>query len=87
MSEELQPIGQVTHYFDRIHVAVIRLLDRMALGDWVHFYGHRTNFVQAVESMQINHQPIEEAFANDEVALLVADEVHKGDWVYPYNPA
>lgn len=87
MAEEVRPIGQVTHYFDRISVAVIRLYDRLALGDWVHFYGNRTNFVQQVESMQVNHQPISEAYANEEVAVLVSGEVRKGDMVYPYIPS
>ncbi len=83
---EIQPIGQVTHYFDRIGVAVVRLWDRLALGDWIHFYGKQTNFVQRVESMQIDHQPINEAAADEEVAILTLDPVRKGDWVYPYSP-
>ncbi|HEC24336.1 MAG TPA: translation elongation factor-like protein [Chloroflexi bacterium] len=86
MSEEIQPLGQVTHYFDRISVAVIRLWDTLTLGDWVHFYGNKTNFVQQVQSMQINHQPVDAAYAEDEVAVLVEDRVRKGDWVYPYQP-
>jgi putative protease len=82
---EVQPLGQVIHYFDRIGVAVVRLWDRLAVGDWVHFYGNVTNFVQQVTSMQINHQPVEEAFAEDEVAVLVNEKVRKGDWVYPHT--
>ena len=86
MSEEIQPIGQVTHYFGKIGVAVISLQDKLALGDWVQFYGNQTNFVQQVESMQINHQPVNEAHPEDEVAVLVNEKVRKGDELYPYYP-
>ncbi len=85
MGEELQPIGEVTHYFDRIGVAVIHLWDRLAIDDWVQIYGGVTNIVQQVESMQIDHEPIDEAFADQEVALQVIDRVQKGDWIYPYT--
>lgn len=83
---DVQPIGEVTHYFDRIGVAVVRLWDRLALGDWIHFYSAHTNFVQQVESMQVDRQPISEAAANSEVAILVDSPVRKGDVIYPYWP-
>ena len=86
MSDEIQPIGQVTHYFGKISVAVVLLYGRVAIGDWLHFYGSKTNFVQPVESMQYNHEPIEEAFAEAEIAIQVQDKVRKGDLIYPYVP-
>lgn len=85
MSEDLQPIGRVTHYFNRINVAVIKLETELMLGDWIHFYHEgRTDFAQQVESMQIDRQPIEEAYPGDEVAVQVVDRVKEGDLVYPY---
>lgn len=86
MSDEIQPIGQVTHFFGKISVAVIMLYDNLALGDWIQVYGNTTNFVQQVESMQVNHQPIEAAGADDEVAILVNEKANKGDLIYPYYP-
>lgn len=86
MSEEVRPIGQITHYFGRIGVAIIRVFEPIRVGDWIHLYGSKTNFVQQVESMEINHQPIEEAQPNDEIGILVIDKVREGDWVYPYTP-
>ncbi len=85
MSDELRPIGEVTHYFDRIGVAVISLWAGLALGDWVQFYGSSTNFAQQIDSMQIDYQPIEEAVAGQEVAVLVSEKVRKGDKIYPYT--
>ena len=38
MSDER--VGKVTHYFDRIGVAVLELTDRIKVGDTLHFLGH-----------------------------------------------
>lgn len=85
MSDEVQPIGRVTHYYNGLGVAVIELRDRLTLGDWVHFFGSTTNFVQPVSSMQSEHNPIGEAFAAEIIAVQVTDRVRDGDLVYPYQ--
>lgn len=85
MSDQIQPIGEVTHFFDRISVAVIRLSAAVSAGDWVQFYGTHTQFVQQVESMQIEHQPVEYAPAGSEVAIQTISPVRKGDGLYPYR--
>ena len=36
MSDEIQPIGEITHYFDRIGVAAIYLQAELYLNDWIH---------------------------------------------------
>jgi hypothetical protein len=86
MADEIQPIGQVTHYFNKIGVAVVTFFEPVALGQWLHFYGTNTNFAQPIESMQIDHTPVDEAYPDDEVAIKVDDRVREGDWVYPYVP-
>lgn len=85
MSDEVQPIGRVRHYYNRLGVAVIELRDHLILGDWVHFYGCTTNFVQPVSSMQSEHNPIGEAFPAETIAIRVDDRVRDGDLVYPYS--
>jgi hypothetical protein len=86
MAEDVQPLGQVTHYFDQIGVAVIHLWDPLPLGVWVHFYGNTTNFVQEVSSLQMDYQPVEQGEPDSSVAMKVEDRVRRGDWVYPYQP-
>ncbi len=76
-------VGHVTHYFDRIRVAVLELEDELYLGDWVLFVRHGDSlFEQEVTSMQINHQSIEAAGPGDEVALRVDHEVKAGTEVF-----
>ena len=54
-------IGQVTHYFKRIGVAVLELSGGLMVGDVVRIQGHTTDFTQRVESMEIEHQKMQSA--------------------------
>jgi hypothetical protein len=75
-------IGVVTHYFNHIRVAVLSLEQDLRLGDRVHFLGAHTDFDQEITSMQIEHSPVGEAGAGQEVAVLAHQRVHRGDSVY-----
>jgi hypothetical protein len=75
-------VGKVTHYFDRIGVAVLDLTAELKVGDQILILGHTTEIEQPVSSMEINHQKIQSASPGMDVALLVADPVHVGDKVY-----
>ncbi len=75
-------IGVVTHYFDRIRVAVILLEDELYLDDWVLIEGPRTQLEQQVRSLQINHQMIDKGVPGEEVALKVEAAVREGDEVF-----
>lgn len=78
----MEKVGEVTHYYTRIGVAVIRVTAPMRVGDRIAIKGHTTNFEQAVESMQIEHEDVEEARPGELVGLKVVDRVRKGDIVY-----
>lgn len=75
-------IGTVTHYFNRIHIGVIALTGELKVGDIVHFYGHTTDFIQRVGSMEVNHRKIDSAGPGAEVAVEVIDRVRRGDEVF-----
>lgn len=77
-----QRIGYVTHYYNRLGVAVLELSDELKVGDTLHLLGHTTNFTQPVESMEIEHQQVQSVKPRAEVALKVMDKVRKGDAVY-----
>ncbi len=75
-------IGRVTNYFSRIGVAVIELTAPLSLGDKVRIIGGTRDFEQTVESLQVEHQPIESAEAGQEIALKVDQKVRTSDLVY-----
>lgn len=75
-------IGEVTHFYNNISVAVIQLSDAIRLGDTIHILGRTTDFRQKVNSMEIEHQGIEEAGSGSEIALKVIRRVRRGDKVF-----
>ncbi len=78
----MEKVGEVSHYFTKIGVAVVELTAPLRVGDRIAVKGMTTNFEQTVESMQIEHEPVEEAKAGDSIGLKVADRVREGDIVY-----
>jgi putative protease len=79
---EPRAIGTVIHYWTRLGVAGVELVDTLKMDDWVHFRGATTDFQQRVTSMQINHRFVNQAHASQQVGILVADRVRTGDTVY-----
>ena len=83
MSEEnIIRIGQVTHFFSKIGVAVIELTAPLAVGERILIKGPMTDFEQVVESMQIEHQNIPKAEAGQSIGLKMAGQVRERDVVY-----
>lgn len=79
-------IGEITHFFDGISVSVIALTDTLRIGDIVHILGRSTDFQQEVKSLQIEHQPVEQAGPGQEVAMKVERRVRPKDKVYRISP-
>ena len=52
-------VGNVTHYFDKIGVAIIELTGDLSVGEKIKFErGGETLFEQNVDSIQVEHQKI-----------------------------
>lgn len=80
-------IGVITHYFDRISVAVIKLKAPIKVGDKIHIKGAHDDFTQSVQSIQINHNDVQSAAKGDDIGIKVAKPVHVNDkvllWGHP----
>lgn len=75
-------IGRVRHYFNHINVAVLRLDENLKLGDRIHFFGHSTDFIQTVTSMEVNHHSVLAVEPGDDVAIKVTEPLHEHDVAY-----
>jgi len=75
-------LGRVIHYFDKAMVAVVRLTDSLKVGETVKFVHGESDFTQAVESMEVEHEKIQSAKKGDEVAVKVEQKTHEGARVY-----
>lgn len=75
-------VGKVVHYYDKIGVAVIKLNKDLKIGDKIKLVHGDNTFGQTVESMQLEHAPINEGKAGDEVAIKVNQVSKDGTLVY-----
>jgi len=82
MVKTLEKVGEVTHYFTKISVAVIEVSSPLKVGDQIAIKGMTTNFEQTIDSMQVEGENIEEANPGDDIGMKVADRVRKVDIVY-----
>lgn len=81
MAEER--IGIVTDYYKKIGVAAVRLTDGdLRVGDRIRVRGHTTDFVQTVDSLQVEHQGVERAARGTDAAVKVSERVRKHDAVF-----
>jgi len=81
MAEEVE-IGRVNDYFAKIGVAGIDLTGPLKVGDRIRIKGHTTELEEVVESIQVEHESVEEAKAGDKIGVKVEDRVRGGDHVY-----
>ena len=75
-------VGIVKDYFAKVGVAGIDLEGTLRVGDTIHIKGHTTDLEQAVESMQVEHEQVEEAKGGDAIGIKVRDRCRGGDVVY-----
>ncbi len=80
--KEEKEVGKVTHYFNKIGVAIVELSDTLKVGDNVHIKGATSDFTQKVESMQIEHEDVKEAKKGDAIGLKVKEHAREHDIVY-----
>jgi putative protease len=75
-------IGEVTHYFGNIKVAVLEINAEVKIGDEIHIQGHTSDLTQKVASMQVDYKEVETADPGADVAVLVDGMVRAGDAVF-----
>ena len=80
--DEKELAGEITHFFDKISVAVVELSRDLKKGDKISVEGITTNFVQTVESMQIEHADIKEAKAGQAVGMKMSEKARPGDRIF-----
>ncbi len=74
--------GKVIHYYDKAMVAVVRLDEPLKVGDTVKIVRNEDEFEFKVDSMQLNHEPIESGKAGEEIAVKLPNPTKEGATVY-----
>ena len=81
-SSEPKPIGEVTHFFGNLGVAIVKFKKPVDVGARVKFKGATTDFDETIGSMQFDHKPIEKAKKGQEIGIKVSKKVRDGDEVF-----
>ena len=76
-------IGVVTHYYGAPMVAIVKLeAGTLRVGDSIHIRGHTSDFSQRVESIQVDHAPVNEVGPQDDFGIKVREHAREHDVVY-----
>jgi len=76
-------VGKVTHYYDKIGVAVVDLEASLKSGDEIKFVrGGEDLFTQKVDSMQVEYKKLGKAKKGEQIGLKTDEEVKEGAEVY-----
>jgi len=82
-AEPGERVGVVTHYYNHLGVAVVRIDSAtLRVGDTICIRGHTTDFTQRVASLQVEHAPVTEVGPSDDCALKVIAHAREHDVVY-----
>jgi translation elongation factor EF-1alpha len=80
--EDIREVGRVSHFFGKINVAIIDLKDTILVGDHIFIKGPTTDIEQTVDSMEIEHEKVQQAKAGQSIGMKVKDRVRENDVVY-----
>lgn len=75
-------VGIISHFFDKISVAVVELSSELRVGDRIHIKGNTTDFVQKVDSMQVEHDKISVAKRGQAIGMKTKDMARVHDKVF-----
>lgn len=78
----MDQIGKVTHYYDKLGVAIVKPTKTIKVGDKVRFGSEENGFMQTVESMELNHEAVSQAKKGEEVGIKVDKKAREGTPVY-----
>ena len=83
LDTHLARVGEITQYFDRIKVCVVKITQgTILIGDKLTIAGKKSKFVQKVWSMQIESRDVKVAKKGQLIGLKVDKPVEVGDVVY-----
>jgi putative protease len=80
-------IGEVMKFFSKPSVAAVKIMEgEVTVGDSIKFSGHTTDFIDVIESMEVDNKSVQKAVAGDFIGVKVSDRVRPGDEVFKVIP-
>ena len=80
-------IGEVMKFFSKPSVAAVKIIDgELNVGDSLKFSGHTTDFIDVINSMEVDNKSVQRAVAGDFIGVKVSGRVRPGDEVFKVIP-
>lgn len=74
--------GIVTHWYDKIGVAVVKLSGALKMGDKVKVRHGEAEFEDTILSMQVDHKDVASGKKGDEVAMKLSGKAKEGSKIF-----
>ena len=75
-------VGIVTHWYDKLGVAVVKLTGALKKGDTIMVRKGDEEFEETVSSLQINHADVAAAKKGDDAAIKLSQRAKEGAGVF-----
>lgn len=76
-------VGTISHYYDKIGVAIVELNGTLSVGEKVKFVrGGEDLFEEVVESIQVEHKKLDSASKGDVIGLKTHEAVKEGTEIF-----
>jgi hypothetical protein len=83
IKEKLTLVGVVTHYYDKIKVAIFKVKSPIQIGQKLRFTNTEgTLFEQPIVSIQINHENVKKVKKGAIIGMKVKKQVHENNKIY-----
>jgi putative protease len=82
MEGEKKKVGVISHFYNKIMVAIVELEDTLNQGDSIEILGPTTHLQITADSIQIEHQNVASARKGQSIGLKVPESVKEKDVVY-----
>jgi translation elongation factor EF-1alpha len=77
----MKPIGKVTHYYNKVGVAIVELQGELKVGDRIRIEKGERAFDQEVTSLQKEYQTLEKGEKGDSVGIKTDQKAKEGSLV------
>jgi putative protease len=82
MEAEKKKVGVISHFYNKIMVAIVELEDTLNQGDSIEIAGPTTHLQLTADSIQIEHKDVTSAKKGQSIGLKVPEPVREKDVVY-----
>ena len=75
-------VGTVTHWYDKLGVAVVSVIGKLSKGDAIKVKRGESEFEDTVSSIQIDHKDVDAAKKGDDAAMKLSQKAKEGAGVF-----